>query len=91
MGAHQVKCSCTQLATTEIRVKFNNGVNAFRSGFSCIKEASGYGSWYAQKDTFIAHTCDTCADQIGDQLDLATDLDYEMTKSDNGYWRHDLP
>lgn len=89
MGAQQVKCSCGKWSTTEVKAGYEKKKGLF--GLDGIVELSKYRGWSNRLGTFHAYPCDDCSKKIGDKLDEADGCDYEMKRSDKGYWRTDLP
>jgi hypothetical protein len=92
MGAQQVKCSCGRHSTIEVVVIRGADFRTEKPfGFDVLSSASGYKAWEYRFDEYRSYPCDICADSIGDKLDRTAGLNYEMRKSNKGYWRHDLP
>jgi hypothetical protein len=89
MGAQQVKCSCGKWSAVEIKADYENKKGLF--GLDGIVELTEYRGWSRRLHIFHAYPCENCAKKIGDKLDQVESCDYEMTKSEKGYWIRDLP
>ena len=97
MGSEQSKCSCGSYSTHKVtnKVTPNNDpyyriTRGFNSLFDDIQQNSGYKDWTYSGDCFKAYPCDKCVKIIVNNFNN-NNIQYDLEKSNNGYWKMDLP